>query len=271
MLRGRKAQGRIWRLAVSSLAVVWLTVIGVYPVEGKPGSVFKDCSTCPVMVIMPKGSFLMGDLSGDGETSEKPVHRVDFNYSFAVGKFEVTQAEWQSVMGTNPSKYKGNDRPLENVSWRDFQKYLKELNASLGLTGRKDKYRLLSEAEWEYVARAGTKTKYHSGDTISESQARFGASKAAGTVPVGSYPPNGFGFHDVHGNVLEWVEDCWNEDYTGAPTDGSSWVQGSCSRVIRGGSWGHAPKFLRSASRARFSIGIRIITIGFRVARTLIK
>jgi hypothetical protein len=129
------------------------SVVGIYPARRKPGSVFKDCPDCPEMVVMPRGNFRMGDMSGAGYKDEKPVHRVDINYPLAVGKFEVTQAQWKSVMGNNPSNFKGDTRPVENVSWTDTKKYLQKLNFSLGLEGLSDSYRLLSESEWEYVAR----------------------------------------------------------------------------------------------------------------------
>jgi formylglycine-generating enzyme required for sulfatase activity len=244
--------------------------VGVYPQRYKPGDTFKDCDNCPEMVVMPKGSFRMGDLSGDGDKDEKPVHRVDINYSFAVGKFEVTQAEWRSVMDGNPSRYKGDDRPVEQVSWGYAQDYLNKLNARRGLTGRGDRYRLLSESEWEYTARAGTATKYHFGNTISKSQARMDVGFSVGTAAVGSYPSNAFGLHDMHGNVYEWVQDCWNDSYRGAPTDGSSWTKGNCrARVFRGGSWYGYPWYVRAADRYWDLTVNRGYGVGFRVAKTL--
>jgi formylglycine-generating enzyme required for sulfatase activity len=246
------------------------TVVGVYPLGRNPGTIFKDCGDCPEMVVIPKGSFRMGDLSGDGRYNEMPVHRVDINYSFAVGKFEVTQAEWQMVMGSNPSYFKGGSRPVEKVLWDDAQGYLNKLNARLGLTGRSDRYRLLSEAEWEYSARAGTTTKSHFGNTISISQARVFVSGDVGTASVGSYPPNAFGLHDMHGNVDEWVQDCTNKSYRGAPVDGSAWTSGNCRvRFLRGGSWASNPRFIRVSDRLRYNTDLRLSFNGFRVARTL--
>jgi formylglycine-generating enzyme required for sulfatase activity len=236
--------------------------IGVYPKRYRPGDSFKDCDDCPEMVVIPPGRFRMGDLSGDGEADEKPVHDVQIGYSFAVGKFEVTQAQWRAVMGNNLSGYKGDNRPVERVTWTDVKWFLDALNRKTAKN-----YRLLSEAEWEYVARAGTKTKYHWGNTLSASKAANGP----GTEPVGSYGANAFGLFDVHSNVSEWVEDCPHESYQGAPNDGSAWTSsGDCSgRVLRGGSWHFPAKFLRSANRNRNSIGFRSTNYGFRVAMTL--
>jgi formylglycine-generating enzyme required for sulfatase activity len=144
---------------------------------------------------------------------------------------------------------------------------LNKLNARLGLKGRSDQYRLLSESEWEYTARAGTTTKYHFGNTMSKSQARFGG---GGTAAVGSYPSNAFGLHDMHGNVWEWVQDCWNESYRDAPTDGSAWAKGNCgNRVLRGGSWQTFPSVVRASYRHRKFYGYQHYGNGFRVARTL--
>jgi formylglycine-generating enzyme required for sulfatase activity len=245
-------------------------VVGIYGSGRKPGTVFKDCDDCPNMVVIPQGSFRMGDLSGDGYDPERPVHLVGINYSFAVGKSEVTQAQWRSVMGTNPSHFQGDIRPVENVSWNDAHQYLQKLNASLSLTSRSDRYRLLSEAEWEYIARAGTETEYHFGAALSKSQARYFVAGVNGTSPVGVYPSNSFGIHDVHGNVSEWVQDCWINTYTGAPADGSSWTSRGCGvQVLRGGSWHDNPRSLRSSSRYRLRANYRFPYNGFRVARTL--
>jgi formylglycine-generating enzyme required for sulfatase activity len=233
--------------------------------------VFKDCETCPEMVVIPAGSFKMGDLSGTGESEEKPVHEVKIGYSFAVGKYEVTQAEWEAVMGKNPSIYKGAQRPVEQVSWEDAKSFVKKLSEQTGKG-----YRLLSESEWEYVARAGSTTKYPWGDEIDSSKAKYkikGSEK--GTVPVGSYSANAFGVHDTAGNVSEWVEDCSHDNYKDAPSDGSAWTSGRTAgadclrRVIRGGSWYSEPGDLRSAFRDGSFAALRSIDYGFRVARTL--
>jgi formylglycine-generating enzyme required for sulfatase activity len=245
--------------------------VGTYPKQFKPGDTFKDCDDCPEMVAIPPGSFQMGDLSGDGDDFEKPVRRVDINYSMAVGIHEVTNAQWRSMMDSNPSYNKHDRQPVENISWHDTQDYLHNLNARLNLLKRSDRYRLLSESEWEYVARAGTTTKYHTGNLV-PIKAWFDIDVAIGTSYVGVYPPNGFGLHDVHGNVAEWVEDCANKSYHGAPTDGSAWTFGYCSyHVLRGGGWSSKPRNARAATRAWDRAGVKGGTFGFRVARTLLR
>jgi formylglycine-generating enzyme required for sulfatase activity len=242
------------------------------PVGRRPGDTFRDCDECPEMVVIPKGSFRMGDLYGGDDDVEKPVHRVDLNYLFAVSKFEIMQAQWQIVMGNNPSAFKGKNRPVERVSWNGVQQYLENLNAKLGLTGRSDRYRLLSEAEWEYAARGGTETKYHFGDTVSTSQAQLNVNENEGTASVGSYSANAFGLYDMHGNVWEWTSDCWNNNYEGAPTDGGSWQSGDCgAHVSRGGSWNFYPFSARSAGRNRTYTMVQDNNFGFRVAKTLPK
>ena len=193
-------------------------VVGVFPRRFKSGDVFKDCADCPEMVVIPAGSFMMGSPASEPERSEDegPQHRVVIRQQFAVGKYEVTQAEWRSVMGTNPSRFKGSRKPVEQVNSNDAQAFAAKLSAKTG-----KQYRLLSEAEWEYAARAGTATPFHTGNRITTGQANFdgdytynGSSKGQdrqSTVAVGSFPSNAFGLHDMHGNVWEWVADCWNE------------------------------------------------------------
>jgi formylglycine-generating enzyme required for sulfatase activity len=223
-------------------------ILGRRPV----GTVFRDCAKCPVMVVIPKGDFRMGDLNGGGENNEKPVHRVDLNYAFAVGKYEVTQAEWWSVMGSNPSHFAGNKHPVENVKDQDVERFLGKLNSRLNLIGEKERYRLLTEEEWEYVARAGSQTLYHFGDTVTRLDANIESDR---TVEVGRYAANAFGLYDVHGNVWERVTGCWDDDCTVS--------------VIRGGSWGESVEKARSSSRDHFTKWYRNKYIGFRVARTL--
>ena len=239
--------------------------VGVYPTKPRyaPGDTFKDCRECPEMVVVPAGSFRMGDLNGGGGDDEKPVHRVTIKNTFAVGKFEVTQAEWQAVMGSNPSRYKGSRYPVEQVNWNGAKEFVRKLSAKTGKT-----YRLLSEAEWEYTARAGSSTKYPWGNGINSSQAKFNSRD--GTVPVGSYRPNAFGVYDTVGNVWEWVEDYWHDNYNGAPTNGSVWTIRDRwhRRVLRGGSWYSFPWDVRSAFRNRYSYPGKGKNNGFRVART---
>jgi formylglycine-generating enzyme required for sulfatase activity len=253
-----------------SLPTLGLLSILMLPLAGhadtkKPGAVFKDCETCPEMVVIPAGSFKMGDLSGEGEDEQKPVHEVKISYSFAVGKYEVTQAEWEAVMGNNPSEYKGARKPVEMVTWKDAKSFVKKLSEQTG-----KEYRLLSESEWEYMARAGSTTEYPWGNGIYSSKARY---TEIGTVPVGSYSANAFGVYDTAGNVEEWVEDCWHKIYKDAPIDGSAWLsenEGNCEkRVLRGGSWSASPWYIRSAYRSKFPATARSSDYGFRIARTL--
>ena len=245
------------------------------------GGVFRDCDVCPEMVVVPAGSFMMGSPpSEEGrDDDEGPVHRVMIAEPFAAGKYEVTFEEWDAcVSGGGCSGYRPGDhgwgrgrRPVIDVSWKDAQAYVAWLSRKAG-----KEYRLLSEAEWEYAARAGTTTRYHWGDDVGRDRANCYGSLCGDsweyTAPVGSFGANGFGLHDMHGNVWEWVEDCWN-GYAGAPSDGSAWESGNCGmRVLRGGSWNFNPRFLRAADRVRIFTGYRNLSYGgFRVARTLAR
>ena len=245
-----------------------------------PGTTIKDCPECPEIVVLPSGSFLMGsppDPGPDpfsnekpkaiGSADEKPQHRVQIQ-SFAIGKYEVTQEQWYAVMGNNPSENKGRTLPVEQVSWDDTQQFISKLNQKTG-----NMYRLPSEAEWEYAARAGTTTEWSFGNDESKlgNYAWHGRNSGGKTQEVGQKQPNAFGLYDMHGNVWEWTQDCWHGTYAGAPTDGSVWTAG-CSgnyRVLRGGSWINFPAYLRSAIRVRNYPDVRIYIIGFRLARTL--
>ena len=251
---------------------------------------FWDCPECPEMVVVPSGSFLMGSPeSEEGHIDdEEPVHRVTIARSFAVGVYEVTFGEWDAcVSGGGCGGYRPPDegwgrgrRPVIYVSWDDAKAYVEWLSRKTG-----EEYRLLSESEWEYVARAGTGTgtarywgesetgqcRYANGWDASATI--YGATCNDGhaqTAPVGTYEANGFGLRDVLGNVWEWVEDCQNGNYEGAPTDGSAWKSGDCSfRMARGGGWFTTPVYLRSAYRSWDSAGRRHNSSGFRVVRTL--
>ena len=246
--------------------------------ERTAGRRFRDCAVCPELVVVPSGSFMMGSpVSEEGRRdSEGPEHRVTFGRPFAVGVYEVTFGEWGAcVSGGGCAGHRPGDgdwgrgrRPVLNVSWDDAQGYVRWLSGETG-----EAYRLLSEAEWEYVARAGTRTRYWWGGAIGRNRAncRGCGSRWDGkqTAPVGSFTANAFGLHDVHGNVQEWVEDCWHGSYRGAPEDGSAWESGNCGRrVLRGGSWLNVPRTLRSANRNVITTGNRYNNAGFRVART---
>jgi formylglycine-generating enzyme required for sulfatase activity len=265
------------------------------PARGvKPGSgeSFRDrtkdghpCPACPEIAVVPAGSFTMGSPTGEEGRGahEGPQRRVTIGRPFAVGKFEVTFAEWDACLAEGGCSHRPDDngwgrgkRPVMRVSWDDItQQYLPWLSRKTGKT-----YRLLTEAEWEYVARAGTTTPFWWGASISPSQANYegnftygGGPKGeyrAKTLPVGSFAPNPWGLYNVHGNVWEWVQDCWNDSYNGAPTDGSAWTSGDCSRrILRGGSWFNLPWYLRAALRYGIATDNRDYGIGFRVGRTL--
>ena len=216
------------------------------------GETFRDCATCPEMVVLPAGKFMMGSPEGERgrDDDEGPQSQVTIPEPFAVGKYEVTVGQYAEFVREtkhktgncyfpegssweNPGFKQSNDHPVVCVSWDDASTYAYWLSAKTG-----HEYRLLTEAEWEYAARAGTTTLYHFGRMILGNQANYNSNNE-GTVAVGSFPANAFGLHDMHGNVWEWVEDCWHDDYTDAPTNGSAWLSG-CSdvnkRVLRGGS-----------------------------------
>ena len=239
------------------------------------------------MVVIPAERFQMGSpASEEGRYDyEGPRHAVTLR-SFAMGVTEVTFGEWDAcVRGGGCDGRRPDDRgwgqgrrPVINVSWADAQAYVQ------WLSGRTEAaYRLPSESEWEYAARAGTTTPFHTGPTISTNQANYNGNLGYGsgnrgryrrqTTPVRTFAPNLFGLYDVHGNVWEWVEDCWHDNYRGAPLDEMAWERGGngdCGRrVLRGGSWNSAPRLLRSANRNRYSSGLRLDSAGFRVSRTL--
>ena len=252
------------------------------------GELFKDCDNCPEMVVVPAGDFLMG-LNDDRFASlsaeydefsrpwllhERPQHRVTVR-SFAMGKFEVTQGQWESVMGVPQSEFRGMGTPPSNlkgrtlpelVSWADAKDFVKRISVKTGKN-----YRLPSEAEWEYAALARSQANYSFGDDQLQLTrfAWFGLNSSKTMHPVGGKLPNAFGLHDMHGNVWEWTEDCWNKSYEGAPSDGSAWIRGDCTRRVgRGGSWGDQPQFLRVGFRGGM-LTVRSSGGGFRVVRDL--
>jgi formylglycine-generating enzyme required for sulfatase activity len=239
-----------------------------------PFRTFRDCSECPEMVELPAGRFMMGQADGDGD--ERPVHEVTIGRPFAIGKFEVTFDEWDACGADggcekNKKPYDedtGRGRhPVVNISRQDATAYLQWLSRKTGKF-----YRLLSEAEWEYAARAGTTTKYSTGDTITKEQAKFasGTYREGGSEEVGKYPPNPWGLYDMHGNVWEWVEDCYETSYRGAPSNGSVRLLSQCPYgVVRGGSWDYSPDNLRSAARYKLRSNYRINDVGLRVARAM--
>lgn len=275
-----------------------------------PGTVFRDCAGCPELVVVPGGRFEMGSPtseSGRGD-DEGPQRWVSVG-SFAVGRFEVTRGQFRAFVRVtsramtggcdlwhgpafrpdpsrdwqSPGYPQDDDHPVACVSWNDAQAYVVWLSRQTG-----KRYRLLTEAEWEYVARAGSRSRYYFGASEAELcryanvadqaflRAHPGGSGhtpcndgSAATSPIGRFLPNAFGLHDVHGNLWEWVEDCYGP-YSAAPSDGRAATgSSSCVRVIRGGSWQDVPRTLRSALRFGFTPDDRLIVVGFRVSRTL--
>ena len=277
----------------------------------RSGTSFRDCTGCPEMVVVSAGEFTMG--ASDDVTNARPVRDVRVA-RFALGRYEVTRNQYAAFLSATsyvagdgcyvnddqgnaiwdataswrtPGFDQGEDHPVVCVSWRDAQAYLRWLSEG---TGRE--YRLPSEAEWEYSARAGTRTRWYWGRSATlQCVLSNGGDRtldlrlvnwrwavaacqddAAYTAPIGSYEPNAFGLSDMLGNVWEWTEDCWHENYRGAPRDGSAWTSGGdCrSRVLRGGSWQDSPRRLRSDLRNRYDAGRRSLSnVGFRVVRTI--
>ncbi len=217
--------------------------------------------------LISAGEFYMGSQE---RNDEKPVHKVKINNPFYLGTYPVTQRVWKAVVGDNPSYFKGDDLPVEQVSWDDVQKFLKKLNEKEGT----DKYRLPSEAEWEYACRAGTTTGYSFGNDKSElgKYAWYNDNSERKAHPVGQKKPNPWGLYDMHGNVWEWVQDRWHRDYNGAPADGRAWeVEDGAVRVFRGGCWFGGAWLCRSAFRGRRDPRIcdRGSDLGFRILQEL--
>jgi formylglycine-generating enzyme required for sulfatase activity len=238
----------------------------------EPGELLRDCPDCPELVVVPPGDFEMG--SSDSPF-EKPQHQVSIAKSFAIGRREISFREWDACVTAGSCKTADDDRgwgrgeqPVINVSWDDAMAFVTWLSQK---TGRP--YRLPSEAEWEYAARAGTKTKYWWGRDVGKGNANCddcGATPVRKALPGGSYRPNGFGLYDTSGNMYEWVADCWNDDYNKAPKDGSPWNSGQCQqRVIRGGSFANKSNAATSSARFRYDRDVRYYANGFRVVRDL--
>jgi formylglycine-generating enzyme required for sulfatase activity len=251
--------------------------------------IVRDCPVCPELVVVPAGEFMMG--SPESETgrssNEGPQRKVTFKEPFAIGKFEVTFAQWDACVVEDGCKHKPGDedwgrgrRPVINVSWHDATQFVAWLSRKAAKG-----YRLPTEAEWEFAARGVTKTSephppFSTGATINYKQANYDANFTYGdgkmgvfrqkTLDVGTFPRNAFGLHDMHGNVWEWVQDCYKNSYRGAPADGSAVTSADCKlRILRGGSWNYFPQFLRSAYRYATAPDIRLDMVGFRVARSL--
>jgi formylglycine-generating enzyme required for sulfatase activity/uncharacterized caspase-like protein len=231
---------------------------------------YRDCAQCPEMVLIPAGTFMMGSEMFD---FEGPVHKVSIAREFYIGRREVTFQEWDACADDGGCNYRPDDhglgrgmRPVTDVNWNDTAVYVAWLSRKTGHT-----YRLPSESEWEYAARAGSTSAYPWGKTVDKDRANcIGCTPdpPKKAVDTGSYPPNAFGLFDMAGNAAEWVQDCWAGTYRGAPADGSAWARPECrERVLRGGSFNNDPRYLRSAARFKYDFDVRYYANGFRVVR----
>jgi formylglycine-generating enzyme required for sulfatase activity len=244
------------------------------PTPGEPAAPegpIRDCSQCPELMLVHGGTFDMG--SDEMFPFEGPVHRVTIRKNFYIGRREVTFEEWDACLADGVCKHRPNDRglgrglrPVSDVDWDDAKLYAEWLS---GRTGHA--YRLPSESEWEFAARAGSTTTYPWGKTVEKDRANcIGCTSQPinKATPTGTYPANGLGLFDMAGNAAEWVEDCWSESYRGAPSDGAAWGKPQCrERVLRGGSFNNDPRYLRSAARFKYDFDVRYYTNGFRVVR----
>ena len=268
-----------------------------------PGTAFRDCDVCPVMVVVSAGSFVMGSAPRDADPigDEQPQHRVTFARPFAVARYSTTRGEFAHFVAEsgyrvgpgclihrNGSWY--DDRsadwrhpgfaqtdldPVVCMSWNDGEAYANWLSRKTGHS-----YALLTEAQWEYAARAGSTTPYYWGEHASHARANYGADRCCApavvgkdrwlhTSPSGSFRPNAFGLYDMLGNAWQWIQDCWHRNYDGAPADGSARPGETCvDRVMRGGSWNCTPSTIRAAERELHDLSGRYAVVGFRVART---
>ena len=300
--------------------LLWLSAFSAFAQSSEPGSEFRDCDDCPEMVVLPPGTFAMGSNGAEAgrDPDEGPVRKVTIAYRFGISRFEITRAQFARFVAASghvslsaidchnlglapglkvndtsgfdwrdPGFPQADDHPVVCIDWNDAKAYATWLSHETGHS-----YRLLSEAEWEYAARAGSIASRpwgdnphaacqfaNVGDHARERQILLGSNNkrtdahhcedgSAYTAPVGSYAPNRFGLHDMIGNVWEWTEDCWNESYVGAPTDGSAWLAGDCTRrVDRGASWNSTPRHTRSANRDRNTGAFPRRLVGFRLAR----
>ena len=240
-------------------------------VANASASTIRDCPQCPELVLIPSGSFSMG--STEVFSFEGPIHRVSIGRPFYIGRYEVTFEEWDACVNDRGCTYRPDDagagrgrRPVSDVDWNDAKTYVAWLSQKTGKT-----YRLPTESEWEYAARAATTSAYPWGRSVDKDRANCAGCTSlphSNAIEVGSFKPNAFGVYDMAGNAAEWVEDCWSEGYRGAPADGSASVKPGCrERVIRGGSYNNDARYLRSAARFKYDYNVRYPSNGFRVVR----
>lgn len=258
-------------LPVLLVLAIALTVAWVASGERGPG---KPSSELPTetndigieFLRVPAGEFAMGSEGSSAFDEEKPATRVSVS-AFWLSRYETTQAQWVAVMGANPSQYKDPNKPVDSVTWFEVQEFINRLNEKAG----RAIYRLPSEAEWEYAARAGTTSRFYFGDNALEADsfAWIGQADGVGAKAVGKKAPNDWGFYDMVGNVWEWVADCWHDSYHNRPVDSQAWQsEGECDRrVMRGGGWNTPVERARSASRGSYSADLNDVTNGFRLAR----
>jgi formylglycine-generating enzyme required for sulfatase activity len=273
-MHAQEDDGRYWR---TNMGPSVLTPEQEMERASEPGSDFTECTNgCPAMIVVPAGRFMMGSpvTEADRLPTEGPPHEVTIAKPFAVGRTEVTFAQWDACVAAGACRSVGDstwgrgDRPVINVGWSHAVQYVEWLAK---MTGKP--YRLLSEAEWEYAARAGTRTRFSFGDDDAElgRYAWYFKNSDRKSQAVGTKAANGFGLHDMHGNVYEWVADPWHENYENAPSDGSVWRDNPVPNrhVARSGSWFFDAKNLRSASRVGPPSNLQDGNVGFRVARDL--
>ena len=258
--------GKVW---IALLLMGAFALCGVMAASAAPTAQFTN-SIGMEFVLIPSGSFMMGSDPNfeEAHRDESPSHKVIISQPFYLGKYEVTQAQWLAVMGSNPSKFKGRNNPVEMVSWHDTQEFIRRLNAQEG----HERYRLPTEAEWEYAARAGTSTTYFFGDDKNalSRYAWYHENANEAPRPVGQKPPNAWGLYDVHGNVREWVQDWYGETYyANSPDTDPKGPSSGKKRVDRGGSWGFNAVFCRSAFRGDVLPDARMGYLGFRLALSL--
>ena len=273
-----RSQGRIAKTvaAVVGAAVVFCLGGSICSAQSGqarlPGETFRDCPECVELVVVPAGEYQMGS---NAKAAEAPVHKVTIKKDLAIGRREVTFAEWDRCVTAGACKYSPpdpawgrGDEPVTNVSWDDAKDFVAWLAKKTGKP-----YRLPSEAEWEYAARGGSALPFWWGKAVGTGRAQCadcGVGETGRPVVVGSFRPNAFGLYDTAGNAAEWVEDCWTPSYRGAPNDGSAWMSGDCSlHVLRGGSFNDKAEKVGSASRFRYDEDVRYYANGFRVARDL--
>ena len=267
LLKINKIVEKLKRISHTKI-LIWMTMLIVFVVLVLI-IVYPPKPSGMEFVIIPAGEFDMGSSQNEAgrDIDEGPVHHVKIADAFNMSKYEITQKQWHDVMGTYPSYFRGDNLPVEQVSWNEVQEFISRLNEKEGI----NKYRLPSEAEWEYAARAGTTTRYYFGDDVSKlsDYEWYDVNSERETHEVGQKKPNPWGLYDMHGNVWEWVQDVYHDSYIGSPIDGSPWEGNGSHRVIRGGSFDYYAGHLRAANRNDRDPGYRHYSTGFRLVRDL--